>query len=300
MQYEEFLQKVLQKLPDHFGEGYRFIPTEIPVNNGGVRHSLIISRKTSGISPCIRMDDLFSDYLFGCSLDKIAKEIRTVYKDSAEERFDLSAFSGWETVRSQIRCRLVNSGKNEAVLSELPHREILDLSVVYYVKVAVSGGTEGIIQVRNEHAKFWGVDEAVLYETAVSNMEDRQETKLKSMDEMLEGLLGKGWAENENCRDICRPRIYVLGNKDLRYGASGLLDKKALKKAAWILGKEFFILPSSIHELLLIPAIGAEGEPEEYARTVKDVNDTQVLPEELLSYHVYRYSEDTEAVTIAV
>lgn len=298
MQYEEFLQKVLQKLQEHFGEGYCFIPTEIPVNNGGVRHSLIIKKETDDISPCICMDGFFGGYLSGCSMDKTAVEIGSVYEEAAEEKFDLSGFSRWDMMRSRIRCRLANSEKNEATLSELPHRKILDLSVAYYVKVVMSGGNIGVIQVRNEHIGLWGVDEAVLYETAVSNMKDGQETELKSIDETLEGMLGKEWAGKG--RDIYRPKIYVLGNQDFKYGAAGLLDKKALQKAAWILGKEFFILPSSVHEVLLIPVIGAEGEAEEYARIVKDVNDTQVLPEEILSYHVYRYSEDTEELTVAV
>lgn len=298
MQYEEFLQKVLQELQNDFGSEYQFISTEIPRNNGGVRQSLIINKEAAGISPCIRMDGFFSDYLSGCSLDNIIKEIRAAYKSAAEKRFDLPAFSEWDLIRPEIRCRLVNSKKNEAMLSELPHRKVLDLAVVYYAQVRISGGTKGNIQVKNEHMGFWGVDEETLFQAAMSNRKDRPETEMKSMDEMLEEMLGQGWIGN--CRDSCAPQMYVLGHKDHMYGAVEMLDKKALKKAAEIFGKEFIILPSSIHETLLVPVTGREGEMEEYAKIVREVNDKQVLPEEILSYHIYHYSDDTGEITIAV
>ena len=297
MQYEEFMQNVLQRLQDDFSKEYQFNPAEIRKNNGGVRHSLAIRKEGADISPCICMDDLFNDYLSGCSMDKIIDRIWTAYKSSAEERFDLSAFSRWDMIRPKIRCRLVNSEKNEAMLFELPHREFLDLSVLYYVQVTMSGGAMCIIQVRNEHMEFWGVDEAVLYAAARANRKEIQETVLRSMDETLEEMFGTEWVRN--CRDSAAPQMYVLGNKDFMHGAVEMLDKNVLKKAAEILGREFAILPSSIHEVLLVPATGAEGEMEEYAKIVKEVNDTQVLPEEILSYHVYRYSEDTKEITIA-
>lgn len=246
MQYEEFLQKVLQELQNDFSSEYQFIPTEIPKNNGGVRHSLIINKEAAGISPCIRMDGFFNDYLSGCSLKKITEEIRAAYKSAAEKRFDLPAFSEWDLIRPNICCRLVNSEKNEAMLSELPHRKFLDLAVVYYAQVRISGGTMGNIQIKNEHMGFWGVDEETLYRAAMSNRKERPETEMKSMDEMLEEMLGQGWIGN--CRDTYAPQMYVLGHKDHMYGAVEMLDKKVLKKAAEIFGKELIILPSSIHE----------------------------------------------------
>lgn len=297
MQYKEFLQNVLQKLQDDPGSGYQFIPAEIQKNNGGVRHSLAIRKEGADISPCICMDDLFRDHLSGYSLDEIIDEIRTAYKSPGEERFDLSALSRWDMIRPKIRCRLVNSEKNEAMLTEAAHRKILDLSITYYVQVQRAGRTIGSIQVRNEHMGLWGVEEEDLHEAAIANRKNSRETTLRSMDETLEELFGKDWVRN--CRDACEPQMYILGNKDLMHGAVGMLDKEALKKAAKILGKEFAILPSSIHEVLLVPATGAEGEMENYAKIVKEVNDTQVLPEEILSYHVYCYSDDTEEIRIA-
>ena len=298
MQYEEFLQKVLQELQNDFSREYQFIPTEIPRNNGGVRHSLIINKEAAGISPCIRMDGFFNDYLSGCSLKKITEEIRAAYKSAAEERFDLPTLSEWDLIRPNIRCRLVNSEKNEAMLSECPHRNVLDLAVVYYAQIRISGGTMGNIQVKNEHMGFWGIDEETLYQAAMSNRKERPETVLKNLDEMLEGMFGQGWIGN--CRDVDAPQMYVLGHRDHMYGAAEMLDKRVLKKAAGILGKEFIILPSSIHETLLVPVTGREGEMKDYAKIVREVNDTQVLPEEILSYHIYRYFDDTGEITIAV
>lgn len=297
MQYEEFLEEILQMVQERFGDGYRFTPMDIPANNGVIRHSLAISHGASGVSPCIRMDGFFREHLSGCGMGRIAEEIQASYENSAGERFDLPAFLSWERIRPKICCRLVNTGKNEAMLPDFPHREVLDLSIVYYVQVSMSGGAVGTVRVRNEHMGYWGIGEAALYEAAMSNREGSRETTIKSLDETLGEIFGQDWVKN--CRDPHAPKMYVLGRRDFAHGAVGMLDKKALKKAAGIFGREFAILPSSVHEVLLVPVTGAEGEMEGYAKIVREVNDTQVLPEEVLSYHVYRYSEDTEELTIA-
>jgi hypothetical protein len=77
-----------------------------------------------------------------------------------------------------------------------------------------------------------------------------------------------------------------------------MLDEDALKEAAELYGGDFMILPSSIHEILLLPVRDEKEEIEELAATVREVNDTKVAPDEILSFHVYRYSCMTGTVSI--
>lgn len=93
--------------------------------------------------------------------------------------------------------------------------------------------------------------------------------------------------------------MYVLGSKRLINGAVQMCSQQTLKKAAEVIGSDFWILPSSIHELILVPVYSIEGDAQELAEMVRDINDTQLRPYEILSYHVYRYSRDTETLSVA-
>jgi hypothetical protein len=91
--------------------------------------------------------------------------------------------------------------------------------------------------------------------------------------------------------------VYVLSNKMKFHGAVQMLNRNVLEKTAEQLGKDLLILPSSIHEVLVIPAKGSKKEVEEICEIVRMVNATQ-LSNEILSYHVYRYSRETGEITI--
>jgi hypothetical protein len=97
--------------------------------------------------------------------------------------------------------------------------------------------------------------------------------------------------------------MYVLTNKGGHTGAVQLLNKNALDSAADHIGTDsLIILPSSVHELIILPADKEEEDPgylKDLVEIVRTVNDTDVLEQEILSYHVYRYSRETGEITIA-
>jgi hypothetical protein len=84
----------------------------------------------------------------------------------------------------------------------------------------------------------------------------------------------------------------VLSNTKKINGAAAMTDKKILELALDKLGVDtLYILPSSIHEVL---AVAAMGDPDELRQLVCEVNDTQVVPKERLSYNVYKYERGGE------
>ena len=95
------------------------------------------------------------------------------------------------------------------------------------------------------------------------------------------------------------PPMYVLTNRNKLDGAVQILNSGALRKAAGIIGLDFFILPSSRHETILVPAGETDTAPEELAAVVREVNEEAVPEEEFLSGHVYRYCTADGQITIA-
>lgn len=165
----------------------------------------------------------------------------------------------------------------------VPHREFLDLSIVYEILLVEERGMQGKIRIDNEYMEHLGITEQELYVDANANME---KSLLIKMDNMLCESLGE-----EIYMELPKVPVsmYVLCNKSRMYGAIGMTDKKAMQKAAEIFGGNFIILPSSVHDLILIPDVEKPEEAERLAKMVQEINETQVLAEEVLSGHVYRY-----------
>lgn len=91
--------------------------------------------------------------------------------------------------------------------------------------------------------------------------------------------------------------MYILTNHRRCFGAAEILDKKTLRTIADQIGDRFIVLPSSVHETIVLPP-KEEAEYRRLADMVREVNDTQVDVEERLSDHVYVYSRDEEMLKI--
>lgn len=177
------------------------------------------------------------------------------------------------------------------LLEDVPHRIVMDLAEVFYVKVY---GNQmecfGTVLVRNEYKAFWEVDEEILHETALSNMAIEQ-TELINMDDLLKRSLEEPDFEGGG--------MYILTNGSKLFGASEILKTDTLCNIAEMLQDNLIILPSSIHEVIILPEREAPSQ-EKTADMVKEVNDTELSLEEILSNHVYRFDQSTQVVSIAV
>jgi hypothetical protein len=183
------------------------------------------------------------------------------------------------------------------MLKSLPHREFLDLSLIYKVEFPCEDGMGfGSICVENKHVGMWAVDEDELFLQAKENMERANESTLADIEDVLKQIkddAGLNW------EDVLEVPMYILSNKKRLYGAIQMLDENALREAANFLGEEIMILPSSVHEILLLPAPDSEEGISDLVKTVREVNNTQLDLDEILSYHVYRYSRKTGTIVIA-
>jgi hypothetical protein len=232
-------------------------------------------------------------------MDEIVDEVVRIYRKSAGKiDWDISAFNDYGRIKERISGRLINTGKNEEMLKTVPHREFLDLSLVYSVDYPnKETGEVGSIKVTNEHAEMWNVDEEELFRQAKENMERHNGTVMESLEKFFKEMTGN---EMPLVNGNERIPLYILTNKQKRNGAVEMMNDKALEEAFKVLGKDFMIIPSSIHEVLLLPVEEDRNYMGSLAEMVQQVNDKDLPLNEILSYHVYRYSHKTGRVAIAV
>lgn len=301
MSFEEFTENILQEICDRTDSVFRIRRQDVTKNNNVKLTGISVMKEGEDIGPCIYLNESFREYESGgMNFDEIVDEVyRQIlkHKDDEVPDFDTEGFLNWETVRGTIYAKLVNAEQNKEQLEKIPHRSFMDLAVVYYAVVRDHAQEEfGTIPIHNGHMEKWGQNEEALYQTAMGNMRAAGEPYFDSMETVMKSLLPDAVVLRER-EHKPEKDMYILTNSRKKYGASELLDRNTLRMIADKLGDGFVVLPSSIHESIILPPKD-EAEYEWLAGMVREVNDTHVDIVERLSYHVYAYSRNEDALQI--
>ena len=300
MRLEKFAEEVLRGVEEKAGETLkaRIVPGN--KNNGATLTGITASKHEGKGGVCIYLDNYYEDYCDNrITLDEVTED---VYDKLMEHRNDLDgvdmkALWDWEAAKTRIRAKLVNREMNCGFLKKVPHRDFLDLAVIYYVTVeGLPEGVNGAFTVSDGNMEMWKKEEDDLYQMAVSNMR----LDGKPVFEDMEGIL-RGMIPVDGCpltSKALKVRLYVLTNREKIFGAVELLDGSTLKEIGDELGCDFIVLPSSLHESIIIPA-DVSAAYQELAEMVTDINRNVVSVEERLSDHVYLYERKEGILRIA-
>lgn len=297
---EDFMQEVKEKLQKRY-KNLKVFTSENIKNNGTKVYAVTIVDRASSVSPCVNVEGYYKKFESGeCDMEEIIKDIAEIYeKNDLHHDFATNVFSDYDNAASHVRGRLINTEKNTELLKKVPHREFLDLSLIYVVELGYEEQKRVLsMRINNEHIKFWGVTEEDLYSQVKNNMDEMDESSFCSMEEVFKEMIGSGGEEVLEDFSGTYPPMYVLTNKRRLNGAVEILDARVLRRCADVFGKDFIVIPSSIHECLLVPVSEEINDFDYIAKIVRDINDTQVPKDEILSYHVYKYDKQTETMMI--
>ena len=204
-------------------------------------------------------------------------------------------------VKDKICYKLVNKHMNSALLTTVPHRDYLDLSIVYYIRLAQTDNGLATLNVTDSLAHTWGVDEETLFSLASSNTPLLCRGIVLTMDNVLDKSVNSQTKTYDHFDFTCSEThilpMYVATNTNRTYGASVILYAGLLDAAAEKLGS-FYALPSSVHEFMFIP--DTFGNAEYIKQMVKEINAAEVPEEEVLSDNIYHYDSRTHELKIAV
>ena len=290
MNFEEFKEAIVSDIkkymPDSYSEA-EVIIRNVDKNNGTKLTGLVIQKKNQSTVPTIYLEQSFNAYQSGVELEEILTQISKIREKYEIEEVDPSDITDFEKVKGCIVPRLVNAEMNAEQLQQKPHVLVEDLAVIFAIMLGNSPYDEQMsVQVDNHLADTWGKSTEELYELAVSNLEADNSGRLSTMAEILKRTMP---AEEVDFFAADLP-MYVITTESGIYGANLLLNKKFMDNVISQLGSDFVILPSSVHECILIT--GSEQEISFLKQMVSEVNGSEVSPEEVLSNNVYRYSPE--------
>lgn len=298
MEYKEFVEYIKMNAGYIAGEGGNITINHVIKNNGCEMDGLVIMEKGKDIAPTIYLDSFYELYTNGENIKNIIRQIEVIYEQNKNNvTFDVNILKHFDTIKDKIVYKVVNYRSNEKLLEQVPHKRILDLAVVFYCLLDNEYGRSATALIYNNNLKNWNVTIDDVYKAALKNTPDLLHSKISSMAALFEKCGVNVDGEEVDLKDYVPSDKYVLTNESKLNGAACILYENVLYDFAQKLGADLYILPSSVHEVILLPKLSM-FEKDELVNMVKEVNTEGVAADEVLSDHVYEYNRTERLITM--
>ena len=284
---------------------------------GKVMESTVIKNNTSKLgitvklpntkaTPVVYVDDMYDYYNNVNDLDDTLNKAISLIESSINSientKLDDTVSNLIGDIKGNVFPRLVNTKTNEVMLKNTPHREFLDMSIVYYIEQYNDelGAIEGI-RITNELMQSEKLSEEELYHNSMKNMLEKEKSRLTPMIKVIMSIqFGIPLRETEISEsDFSDGDFVMLSNERGINGSRRLLDTRALIKASEIAESDLYIFPSSLHEVFIVSVNEINDSPSELKNMVREVNLSEVSKEERLTDNVYIFKRDTNTIEIA-
>lgn len=290
MDFETFVESIVEALQERMGDGYEIRVIPVIKNNGVELTGVAIIRQEDSVFPTIYLEGLYEEQLRGESVGSLAERIINCHEEqSMALHLDMDFFHDYGSVKNRIFYKLVSFAENKKFLEDTPHLCWHDLAIVFYYALEDEMLEGASITIRRQHMLMWKQNAESLYRMAKRNTKRDMPELLVSIRELVADLTGISVQGEDDLP------LYVLTNQDKRFGAAAMLYSERMKELAEKFDCDLLILPSSVHEVLLLPDDHCQ-EYSFYRQMVNEVNRTQVEADEVLSYGLYRYNRTSAEI----
>lgn len=297
----EVRERLIQRYPLVFPE-YRASIELVEKNNGVVLHGLTVIPDKDGATPVIYLENEYERYLRGEDLDVLCDEIRERYRKAVKDLdFDMGKALREDKLLKSLRVDLVDTDSNCELLKKLVSMDVgCGYSFTVFADLPDGSPVDGRIRITKDLADSFGLTEHALMKKAVSNAVKTAPAVLAYPEDILSFSLGDSRTSVLDEPEDDPRGFLVLTTKDRYMGAAALFYPGMQERVSDAIGgQDYYVLPSSVHEVIIIP-YREETSPTELAVMLRDVNMCLVSTEERLGERILRYSRDTKELTVAV
>ncbi len=289
---EQFIEQLQESLYERGVEDVNLTARPIEKLNGGY-DAVTITPTDSNIGVTLNIGTFFEAYENGTDMSAVVDKAADVAANGLENvpAVDISSLTDYDQMKDKLAMEVVSTEANKEMLATVPHKEMEDMSVVYRFVIDSTGDSNATILATNNMIEVMGVTPEQLHADAVENAPKIRPAEITGMSEMMVQMVGREQAEMMGIIpvDPADEQMYVATVSDKIHGAGILAYQDFMDQAAERLGgQSFFVLPSSVHEILLVPDNGMINL-QELEAMVKEVNATQVEPQDKLTDSVYHY-----------
>ena len=271
-------------------------------NNGTVRLGITVVSEQK-LSPCIYIEPYIppdpavfqQEGVWDKIADRLALDFRyalDALEPNPEELYQEKDIS------ERLILRAVNHDRNEKLISMYPHRDYLNLSILMEWETTC-GGRTGYIYITDQVLEVWGSSFDELYEVALKNTMRKYPGRFEPLGDVLKDILGEdpGTFLREDGSIGLNSPFYYLGTTRVMQGAVALIYPGILKEVYRTIGEPFYVIPSSVNELLVLPC-SFEKDRAYLNNLVWEVNTYVLDRSEILSDVMYVYDPESEELEI--
>ncbi|MGF7085717.1 DUF5688 family protein, partial [Ohessyouella blattaphilus] len=280
--FNQFAKDIEEELRDYIAD--HGITATVHLNNvlkrnDVSRQGVIIRDAQSEIAPVIYLDPYFDDYQKGKDIESIVKELIQIYETNkdAQKKLNISNIHEFEKVKNNLGLGVVNATKSLEMLSDIPYRGMEDLAAYCTLIISDRNDNYGQIKVTNSLLEKWGVGFDEVYNIALQNNHAHNTFCLYNMEDIMSEMLNHTTPENmlgrKQIDEKKQAGMYVLSNEPRTGGATAILREDVMEQVSQALGGDYYILPSSTHELICLKKQDAPSATE-LGEMVRDVNST--------------------------
>lgn len=289
MNYQQFIKIVKNRVALKLHENITLQVHTALKNNSKERIGLTITDKNINISPTIYLEEYYKQFQEGMPLSHIVESIIEVYHEvKFEHNWNIQTVKDFDLMRPKIAYKLILANKNELLLQSMPYVAYLDFAIIFYILFEIDESGTATIPITHELMQIWEVTLDDIQKYAFQNAPELLPAVFKPMKIVIDELLGTQLRDEESSEEL----MFVLTNSLKSFGAACILYDGMLDEISSQLGENFYVLPSSIHEMIIIPESNSPTR-EHLDEMLTDVNQTHVADEEVLAERVYYYDRDT-------
>ncbi len=280
MNYKEFVSAMLECVKDKLPETKLVEKQEVLKNNGVISVGISIRDREDYGAPIIYLEEFFGRYCDGEDIESLA-EILIGFEKAAPEfpAWDYKEILDFQKIKHRIAYKLVNTEKNQKLLEDVPNLPMMDLSIVFYA-IVDSGENQCSVLIRNAHRNYWKLPISKLYECARENTPKLCPVVIRPLGDYLNQYTSE---KVPSCP------LNILSNESGLQGAAAILYPKIPERIHYFMGRNYYLLPSSIHEFLILPE-DERYSAEELKAIVREVNCHHVAKEDFLSDNIYYFN----------
>lgn len=289
MDFKEFADKLEQNLKVALEEGplgAHVQRHEMEKMQGQSYTALTVVPADKNIGMNINVDAMYEQMQYGASYQNVLShalsQATAFVQDSPQ--FDVESLTDYEQTRTKLFVEVVGAERNAAMLNKLPHTQVEDMAIVYRIQVAEKDGEIASTPVSSQLMDAMGVTAEELHQDALANSAMLRPAKVQRLSELLAEMMGVPAEVTERSA----PPLIVVTTEDKIKGACAMFYPEMMNQLAKEAGGDFFILPSSVHEVLVMPDNG-EMSVEELKDMVASINGDVVEPVDVLTDQVYHY-----------
>ena len=278
-------------------QGDNFLPSNFEIDSVEVQEitkgndtkmvGVLIRKKGSNIAPNVYLEGFYARYLNGEDMDTLIDDICEVRIKNDAPDINVNDLTNLDKVKDKITCKVISKKLNEQYLENKPHKVVEDLAVIYIVNLGENGDGQMTMPITDGLLDSYGITADELDKIAMGNLA-KSDIEFRSMYDVLKEMVPEG------AEDMLPPddgTMYVLTNASKCNGAAAILDKATMDSIREKLGTDFVIVPSSIHEVIILKVTQESMSVEELKDTIGTVNTTSLDPKEVLSDHPYLYTK---------